>query len=182
MNFSNLTSLSNSAAAYMPDSIFLAIAAVTVIGALVTVLSRSLIYAMMGLVAAMFGIAGLYIYLNSPFLAMMQILIYVGAITILIAFAIMLAGPMYKHPGEWSGIIKFAGAAVVSILPFIFFYKVLMRTDWIQGGVNEFGLTTKAIGRALFDRLMLPFELISLLIVVAIIGAIMLAFLSKEEK
>lgn len=182
MNFSYLTSLSNSAAAYMPDSIFLAIAAVTVIGALVTVLSRSLIYAMMGLVATMFGIAGLYIYLNSPFLAMMQILIYVGAITILIAFAIMLAGPMYKHPGEWPGIFKFAGALLVSILPFIFLYKVLMRTNWIQSGVKEFVLTTKDIGRALFDKLMLPFELISLLIVVAIIGAIMLALLSKEEK
>jgi len=61
-----------------PDLIFFAIAAATMAGALVTVLARSVIYALMGLVLTMFGIAGLYIYLNSPFLAMMQILILRG--------------------------------------------------------------------------------------------------------
>jgi NADH:ubiquinone oxidoreductase subunit 6 (subunit J) len=71
---------------------------------------------------------------------------------------------------------------IASILPFVFLYKVLVRTDWIKGGVDEFGITTKEIGRALFDRLTFPFELISLLIVVAIVGAIMLALLSKGEK
>ncbi len=186
MNLADMISFaaqaSDTIAAYVPDSVFLAIAAATLAGALVTVLSRSLIYALMGLVLTMFGIAGLYVYLDSSFLAMMQILIYVGAITILIAFAIMLAGPMYRHPGEWSGALKFAGALIVSILPFIFLYKVLVQTEWIRGGAEEFGITTKEIGRALFDRLTLPFELISLLIVVAIVGAIMLALLSKGEK
>jgi len=186
MSLSELMSLAASIStrigAYLPDLIFLAITAMTIIGALMTVISRSIIYALMGLVVVMFGIAGLYICLNSPFLAMMQILIYVGAITILIAFAIMLAGPMYKHPGEWRGPIRFAGALVAAVLPFVFLYKVLMRTDRLQAGVDEFGITTKEIGRALFDKLTLPFELISLLIVVAIIGAIMLALLSKGEK
>ena len=72
-----------------------------------TVLSGSIIYAMVGLVTTMFGIAGLYIYLNAPFLGMMQILIYVGAISILIAFAIMLAGPLYQKPKEWTTGTKF---------------------------------------------------------------------------
>jgi len=186
MSFSDVISLlaaiSARIGAYMPDLIFVIIAATTFVGALITILSRSLIYALMGLVITMFGIAGLYVYLNSPFLAMMQILIYVGAITILIAFAIMLAGPMYKHPGEWSGPVKFAASLVVAIVSFLFLYKVLIRTDWLHSGVREFNLTTNAIGRVLFDRLMFPFELISVLIVVAIIGAIMLAILSKGEK
>ena len=138
MNLADMISFaaqaSDKIAGYVPDSVFLAIAAATLAGALVTVLSRSLIYALMGLVLTMFGIAGLYVYLDSPFLAMMQILIYVGAITILIAFAIMLAGPMYRHPGEWSGVMKFAGALIVSILPFIFLYKVLARKEWIING------------------------------------------------
>jgi NADH-quinone oxidoreductase subunit J len=164
------------------ELIFLIIVTATMIGALVTVLSRSLIYAVMGLVLTMFGIAGLYIYLNSPFLAMMQILIYVGAVTILIAFAIMLAGPMYKHPGDWSKPIKFVASLAVALLSFGFLYKVLMSTDLIPDGVKDFNLTTKDIGRVLFDKLMFPFELISILIVVAIIGAIMLALLSKGEK
>jgi NADH:ubiquinone oxidoreductase subunit 6 (subunit J) len=186
MSFSDLILLVTSAAArigqYFPNLIFLAVAAATVIGALVTVLSRSVIYALMGLVGAMFGIAGLYIYLNSPFLAMMQILIYVGAVTILIAFAIMLAGPMYKHQGEWSKPVKFGASLAVALISFFFLYKVLMHTDLIPGGVKDFNLTTKAIGRVLFDKLSFPFELISILIVVAIIGAIMIALLSKEEK
>jgi NADH:ubiquinone oxidoreductase subunit 6 (subunit J) len=186
MNFSDFISFGSGLIAgisiYFPDLIFIAIAAVTMAGALITVLARSVIYALMGLVFTMFGIAGLYIYLNSPFLAMMQILIYVGAITVLIAFAIMLAGPMYKHPGEWSRPVKFIASAIVALVSFLFFYKALMHTDWLMNGVRDFDQTTKAIGRVLFDKLMFPFELISLLIVVAIIGAIMLALLSKEEK
>jgi NADH:ubiquinone oxidoreductase subunit 6 (subunit J) len=186
MNFSDFISLAGGLtdriSMYVPDLIFVAIAAATMSGALITVLARSVIYALMGLVFTMFGIAGLYIYLNSPFLAMMQILIYVGAVTVLIAFAIMLAGPMYKHPGEWSRPVKFIASTIVALVSFLFLYKALMRTDWLTGGVKDFDQTTEAIGRVLFDKLMFPFELISLLIVVAIIGAIMLALLSKEEK
>lgn len=150
-------------------------------GALTTVLSGSVIYAMLGLVATMFGIAGLYVYLNAPFLAMMQILIYVGAITILIAFAIMLAGPFYKRPKEWSGIVKFVAGLIVSIVSFFMFSSVIMKVSWSEGK-GGFSLATKDIGRALFDRYAFPFELISLVIVVSIVGAIMLALFSKGEK
>src|SRR4030042_7175184 len=96
--------------------IFILVIATTVAGALSAVLSGSLIYRMFRLVTAMFGIAGIYIYLNAPFLAMMQILIYVGAISILIAFAIMLAGPMYRRPKEWTSPVKFAAASAVAFL------------------------------------------------------------------
>lgn len=164
------------------DIIFLIIIFVTMIGALVTVLSGSIIYAMIGLVTTMFGIAGLYVYLNAPFLAMMQILIYVGAISILIAFAIMLAGPLYKNPKEWTTITKFIASLVVSVFSFLVFFKVIMHASWMNTKAKEFTVTTKEIGRALFDKLTFPFELISLLIIVSIIGAIMLALLSKGEK
>jgi len=154
---------------------------ITMAGALTTVLSGSVIYAMGGLVATMFGIAGLYVYLNAPFLAMMQILIYVGAITILIAFAIMLAGPFYKRPKEWTSVGKFIAALVVSIFSFFMFFGFIMKVSWNEGK-EVFNLVTKDIGRALFDRYAFPFELISLVIVVSIVGAIMLAILSKGEK
>lgn len=161
--------------------VFIFMVCVTMVGALVTVVSGSVIYAMLGLVTTMFGIAGLYIYLNAPFLAMMQILIYVGAIAILIAFAIMLAGPFYKRPKEWTTSGKLVASLVVSLVSFFVFFKLVMRVSWGEGG-GVFAVTTKEIGRALFDRYTLPFELISLLIVVSIIGAIMLALLSKGEK
>ena len=64
----------------------------------------------------MFGVAGLYVYLNSPFLAMMQILIYVGAVTVLIAFAVMLIGPLYQSPKEWTTLGKFGAAVGVAVV------------------------------------------------------------------
>jgi NADH:ubiquinone oxidoreductase subunit 6 (subunit J) len=164
------------------ESIFLLVMCVTMISALVTVLSGSIIYALVGLVATMFGIAGLYVYLNAPFLAMMQILIYVGAISIIIAFAIMLAGPLYKRPKEWTTTVKFIVSFVVSLFSFVILFKVIMHAPWMDTKATAFTIATKDIGRVLFDKLTLPFELISLLIVVSIVGAIMLAFFSKGEK
>lgn len=162
------------------ELVFIAIVIFTLGGALTAVLAGSIIYALLGLIATMFGIGALYIYLNAPFLAMMQILIYVGAISIIIAFAIMLAGPMSKEPKEWTTLKKFAGALGVSLVAAgsIFFL--------VPGAFSPSGkpaaITTAEIGRAFYDRMILPFELISLLIVVSIIGAIMLALLSKAQK
>jgi NADH:ubiquinone oxidoreductase subunit 6 (subunit J) len=164
------------------DAIFILIALMTMAGALATVLARSIIYAMLGLVVTMFGIAGLYIYLNAPFIAMMQILIYVGAITILIAFAIMVVGPLSQRPREWTTLKRFVVALVVAASSFFIFLKIVVQSKWLPGMYSTFSLTAKDIGRAFFDKLMLPFELISLLIVVAIIGAIMLALFSRENK
>ncbi|HPU28800.1 MAG TPA: NADH-quinone oxidoreductase subunit J [Syntrophorhabdaceae bacterium] len=166
----------------LADVMFVVLILITILGALTTVLSGSLIYALMGLIATMFGIAGLYIYLNAPFIAMMQILIYVGAISILIAFAIMLAGPMFKRPKEWSRPIKFISGAITACVTFILFLNVIMRTEWTTIKAEPIKTTTKELGRALFDRFMLPFELISLLIVVSIIGAIMIALYSRKER
>ncbi len=166
----------------LADAIFVLIVLLTLAGALITVLARSIIYAMLGLVTTMFGIAGLYIYLNAPFIAMMQILIYVGAISILIAFAIMLAGPLSQRPKEWTTVKRFFAAAIVAAVTFFLFVKVVMQPKWLPGVFNTPSLTTKDIGRVLFDKLMLPFEMISLLIVIAIIGAIMLALFSREDK
>jgi len=164
------------------EIIFILMMLVTVCGALATVLMSSMIYALIGLIVTMFGIAGLYVFLNAPFIAMMQILIYVGAICILIVFAVMIAGPHYlrrRPPKEWRRPGKLIGALVVAAFSFVVFVA------FIKGGFKSgevVSVTTKDLGRALFDSYMLPFELISLLIVVSIVGAIMLALLSKGEK
>ena len=165
------------------EIIFILMILVTVFGALATALMSSMIYALIGLIVTMFGIAGLYIYLNAPFIAMMQILIYVGAICILIVFAVMIAGPHYlrrRPPKGWTRLGKLAGAFIVSAFSFVAFMS------FIKGGFkvdsNIAAISTKDLGRALFDTYMLPFELISVLIVVSIVGAIMLALFSKGEK
>ncbi len=163
------------------EMIFLLTIVVTMGGALMAVLSGSIVYALMGLVTAMFGVAGLYIYLNSPFLAMMQILIYVGAVSVLIAFAVMLVGPLYKNPREWTTAGKFGAALGVALVSLLVFLRFVMET-FPRGAKPAFTMTTKDIGRLFFDNLVLPFELISLLIVVAILGAIMLALFSRGNK
>lgn len=106
------------------EIVFVLVMFITLIGSLMAVLSGSIIYAMIGLVTTMFGIAGLYVYLNAPFLAMMQILIYVGAISILIIFAIMLAGPLYRQPKEWTTVTKFVMALIVSLCSFFMFLRL----------------------------------------------------------
>lgn len=163
------------------EFIFILVVFVTMGGAAMAVLSGYIVYALMGLVAAMFGVAALYVYLNSPFLAMMQILIYVGAISVLIAFAVMLAGPLYRRPREWTTVGKFGAALGVALVTLFMFVRFVTGT-FPRGGKPSFDMTTKEIGRLFFDNLVLPFELISLLIVVAILGAIMLALFSRGNK
>jgi NADH:ubiquinone oxidoreductase subunit 6 (subunit J) len=163
------------------EIIFLLTIVATMGGAVMAVLSGSIVYAMMGLVTAMFGVAGLYIYLNSPFLAMMQILIYVGAVSVLIAFAVMLIGPLYRRPKEWTTAGKFGAALGVAMVSLFMFVKFVME-NFPKNGNPSFDMTTKEIGRLFFENLILPFELVSLLLVVAILGAIMLALLSRGNK
>jgi NADH-quinone oxidoreductase subunit J len=163
------------------EIIFLITIAVTLGGAAMAVLSGSIVYAMMGLVTTMFGIAGLYVYLDSPFLSMMQILIYVGAVSVLIAFAVMLIGPLYRKPKEWTTAGKFVAALGVALVSLFMFVRFVMET-FPRAATPSFKITTKEIGRLFFNNLVLPFELISLLVVVAILGAIMLALFSRGNK
>ena len=163
------------------EIIFLITIVATLGGAAMAVLSGSIIYAMMGLVTTMFGIAGLYVYLDNPFLSMMQILIYVGAVSILIAFAIMLIGPLYRKPKEWTTVGKFVAALGVALVSLFMFVRFVMET-FPRVENPSFKITTKEIGRLFFNNLVLPFELISLLVVVAILGAIMLALFSRGNK
>ncbi len=154
---------------------------VTMIGALAAVLARSIVHALLGLITTMFGIAGLYVYLNSTFLAMMEMLVYVGAISILIAFAIMLLGSYSGMSGNLRAVGKLTlagGTAVVSV--YIFFKFVLTNMNPLS--FAKYLVTTKDIGRVFTENLVLPFELISLLLVVAIIGAVMLAIIARNVK
>jgi NADH:ubiquinone oxidoreductase subunit 6 (subunit J) len=94
----------------------------------------------------------------------------------------MVAGPLSQRPKEWSTLTRFIAAVVVAATSFFLFIKIVVQSKWLPGMYSASNLTTKDIGRALFDKLMLPFELISILIVIAIIGAIMLALFSRENK
>ena len=74
---------------------FILVVALTILGALIAVGARNIFHNVLGLAVALFGVSGLFVYLNSPFVALMEILIYVGAICIAICFAVMLSEPMH---------------------------------------------------------------------------------------
>lgn len=153
----------------------------TIGGALAAVLVKSLVRALVALVGCMVGIAGLYLYLNSPFLAFMQILIYVGAVCIMIFFAIMLAEP----PGakdelktkRWFQVVL---ACIAAVLPLGVLWRVLNHSQ-LSGAWILKSTDLVKIGKDFLLQYSLVFELISLVLFVAIIGSVLIARLKGGE-
>lgn len=147
---------------------------VTLAGALIAVTLPKILHNILGLALSMFGVAGIYLYLGSQFLAVMQLLIYVGAICITYVFAIMLSPPL-----EWEipkkRITKVIAALIVSVVAFIGLVQMITRVNWGPGTNLTRDWTIKTLGQQLLTRYFLVFELISLLLAIAIIGAIMIA-------
>jgi NADH-quinone oxidoreductase subunit J len=153
---------------------FWILSAVTIGGALAVFLSRNLIHAVVFLVLSFLGMAGLFITLSADFIAVAQILIYAGAVSILMVFAVMLtpmssrdnANSLYAMPGVVLGIAFAMGVAFVAI-----------DADWsVLADLNadRFPTTVDAVGDLLLGRYLLAFEVASILLLAALIGAIML--------
>ncbi|MDR1313111.1 MAG: NADH-quinone oxidoreductase subunit J [Deltaproteobacteria bacterium] len=152
-------------------------------GALGAVLSRNLIRAMLGLVMTFLGVAGMYLLLASPFLAFMQLLIYVGAVCVLIFFAVMLTrntdgGEESRLPslGQlFYGALAFLAPLAVAG-PFIVMHagRQALETPKTE--------STASLGAGLLGSYVLPFELISIILLVAMAGAVYLAFRGYAPK
>jgi NADH-quinone oxidoreductase subunit J len=151
---------------------FYVLAILTLGSALMVATVRDLVHAVLFLVLSFVGVAGLYIILSADFVAVVQVLIYVGAISVLMLFAILLtprsgrdnASVSYSAPiGALAGLI---GAVIIF---------VGLKTDWAKAdGGKSFETTAAEIGRALLDPYVIPFEVASVLLVVAMLGAILL--------
>ena len=146
-------------------------------GAGLAVTSARLIRSVFGLAVCCFGLAGLYFFLNSPFLALMEILIYVGAVCVTIVFAVMLAEPEEPARIEKTGSILVWGGMASLIVLAIFSGLVWLgfHTNWTAPGDLVTDGSIAAIGRALLTTYSLAFELISLALLVAILGALAIA-------
>lgn len=158
-------------------AIFVLIVATTVGGALIAVLSTRIIRGVTGLALCCIGLAGLYYFLNSPFLALMEILIYVGAVCVTIIFGVMLSEPDEPEPQEkrsreflWGGV-----ALLVSLAIFWGVARVSLQGPWPTPAAPAADGSVQAIGIALLTTYSLPFELISLVLLVAILGALAIA-------
>ncbi len=156
--------------------------AIIVVGGFITVLSESLVRALVGLIMTLFGVAGLFFLMAAPFIALMQILIYVGAVSVLIFFAIMLTqawpgGDESKRvPGK-----KTIYAGLAALIPAVFLGTAAIRTAPPSALVPE-EIQVSVLGRFFLEDFILPFELISLLLTVAMAGAVVLALERRRKK
>jgi NADH-quinone oxidoreductase subunit J len=170
------------AAATIPDAIAFSIASVIcVVGAFGVVLARNPVHSALMLVMTLFGVAVLFVEENAQFLAAVQVIVYAGAIVVLFLFVIMLLGVDRREaverdplPGQrWMAI----GLGVLVLAEVV----LLARGKWPVGAKSvSAGLSTPAnnvqvLGRSIFTTYLLPFEVTSALLVIAVVGAVVLA-------
>lgn len=180
------------------QAVFLMIAIMTVAGALGTILSRQVIHAAFFLALAFLGVAGVYILLGAGFLGAVQVLIYVGAVTTMIVFAAMLSDikevdfsqslsqwwqgfdrPPYRQ-FLW-GLGRFL-APVTALGFLVIIGGIFWQQMALPAGAENLTApaTLKGLARAMFTTYALPFEVASVLLVAALVGAVVMA--RKEEK
>jgi NADH-quinone oxidoreductase subunit J len=159
------------------QAVFWAMVGLTVAGASIAIFPRNILYNVLGLALALTAIAAIYVFLGSLFIALMQFLIYVGAVCIAIVFAIMLSRPLHleipQRPAS-----KVAMGLAASVVFFLATVGVILKTDWqpSPARVSDSSLwSVENIGHALLTRYELVFEVISLVLLVAIIGAVITA-------
>jgi NADH-quinone oxidoreductase subunit J len=147
---------------------------ITIAGAILAVSRRNVVHAVFGLAIALVGVALAFLALNSPFVAAMQVLIYIGGITIAMIFAVMLSARGQAEEPEGIGRRLFAG--IVAALFFVALAPVLINTDFGAAPVvAESEWSLKVIGRGLLNRFNVVFEALSVVLLLAIIGAIAIA-------
>lgn len=155
----------------------LGVLAVMMIGsALGVVLLSNIVYSAFLLGGVFISIAGMYLLLNADFVAAAQVLIYVGAVNVLILFAIMLVNKRQDFPVVRNAWVRPALTAVVSIGLFALLSTMVLATPWsLSNSPTPGNNSIILIGQHFFTDFLLPFELASVLLLMAMVGAIILA-------
>jgi NAD(P)H-quinone oxidoreductase subunit 6 len=150
--------------------------AMMLLAALGVVLIRNVVYSAFLLAGVFLSMSGLYLLLNADFVAAAQILIYVGAVNVLILFAIMLVNKSAEFaPVKGSGLRRLATALVCAGL-FALLGAMVLTTPWAMSAITPAGDgAIVKIGLHFFSDFLLPFELASILLLMALVGAIVLA-------
>jgi NADH-quinone oxidoreductase subunit J len=165
---------------------FSLLAGLAVVASALVIGQRNPMYSVLFLIVSFAALAGLYIQLEAPFVAVAQIIIYAGAIMVLFLFVVMLLNAPQEDGAEWDrthplrrpGMARF-GAALAGVLMLQLAYA-LMRINELEAPVgSQTGAATvssvRELGRVLFDRHAFAFEATSVLILVAMVGAVVLA-------
>lgn len=163
----------------LTDVLFYALAALTIAGAAGVALSRNILYSSMGLLMALLGAGSLYVFLSADFVAVTQLLVYIGGVLVLILFAVMLTNRITEVNVSNSSFGLFGGALLfISVLPVLL--AVVSLTPWPTAAPAALAPSTETIGNGFLTKWLLPFEVASLVLLATLIGAVVIA--RKEIK
>ncbi|MEJ2715607.1 MAG: NADH-quinone oxidoreductase subunit J [Deltaproteobacteria bacterium] len=161
----------------MKELIFYALGAVTLASAFLVVLLRRPLHNVLFMILTMIGLAGLFVSLHAEFIAMVQLIVYAGAVMVLFLFVIMLLNLDQLHTQEgprglrwWAGALIAVSVAGLIVLGFKYLAPRPIPPMERIAGINN----TALLGRELFTTYLLPFEVASILLLAAIIGAVIL--------
>jgi len=164
--------------------LFFVFAGVAVLGSLLVIGQRNPIYSVLALIVAFFGLSGLYVLLEAPFVAVVQIIIYAGAIMVLFLFTVMLLNVPREDAAEWDRAHPYyrpwalrVGTALAVVMALQLGWA-LSRTPGLGAGVADERPAVSSVaelGRVLFTDYMFAFEVTSILIIIAMVGAVALA-------
>lgn len=157
--------------------IFYALALLTVVSAMVTAFSRNIVHSAFALFGALAGVAGIYVLLAADFLFIIQIFIYIGGILVVAIFAVMLTQGI-AEVNVSNRAVGVAPALVTILVAGGVMLYALLRTPWFLGKPGPVTPTTYGIGNAFLGSYVLPFEVASMVLLAALIGAIVI---SRQE-
>jgi NADH-quinone oxidoreductase subunit J len=161
------------------DVLFYVFAVMALAGAAGVAFSRNIVYTAVSLLVALLGAGSLYVFLSADFVAVTQLLVYIGGVLVLVLFAVMLTNRIgdvnisNTSLGVPGGVALLCAAAPVLVF-------VAVATPWAVRGTTEVAVTTRTIGNELLTRWLLPFEVVSLVLLATLIGAVVIA--RKELK
>jgi NADH-quinone oxidoreductase subunit J len=163
----------------LPVILFFICAAFAVAGAILLIAAREPIHSALALVLVMVSLAVLYLLLGAEFIAAVQIIVYAGAIMVLFVFVIMLLNAGVEERTNWSKMAKYAGLPLGLFLTLEIAHLVWHATGGSEvangAGASHAAFSTRALSLALFRQYLFPFEATSILILIAILGALVLA-------
>jgi NADH-quinone oxidoreductase subunit J len=160
--------------------VFFVLAALAVIGALSLILQKHPIHSALSLIVVMVSLAGLYLLLGAEFVAAVQIIVYGGAIMVLFVFVIMLLNAGEEEHTDFSKLAKFGGLPLALALTGLLAAAMVRHAGSVHATNPATLADTSGISMMLFSTFVYPFELTSFLILVAIMGALVLAQREKN--
>jgi len=159
------------------DALFAALATLMLVSALAVVTMRDIIRCGLAMIVSFLSLAGIYVIVGAPLIAAAQVIVYVGAISVLILFAVMLTQSKLA-PARLVFQTQAVPAAIAAVILFVLLALGVSATDWNELS-HRIRLATNELAQLLFNEYVLPFEVVSVLLLAAVVGGV---FIAKREE